>query len=61
MAAKAARVRVDRELADEVMRVLNAKSRSEAARIAVRRFLGGSDAKKSRIARQRKREPRRAR
>lgn len=40
MAKKTARVRVSRELADEAMRALGVKSRSEAARIAVMRLLG---------------------
>jgi hypothetical protein len=39
VAGKTARVLVDRELADEAMRVLGAKSRSEAARIAVKELL----------------------
>lgn len=40
MAKKTARVRVSRELADEAMRVLGVKSRSEATRIAVMNILG---------------------
>ena len=39
MAGKTARVLVDRKLADETMRVLGVKSRSEAARIAVKELL----------------------
>jgi len=40
MAVKMTRVRVDRELADDAMRVLGVKSRTEAARFAVRWILG---------------------
>ncbi|MGO8935200.1 MAG: hypothetical protein ACLPLZ_12360 [Terracidiphilus sp.] len=40
MAKKTARVRVSRELADEAMRALGVRSRSEAARIAVMIILG---------------------
>jgi Arc/MetJ family transcription regulator len=40
MTRKTTRVRVSRELADEVMRALGAKSRTEAARIAVTTILG---------------------
>lgn len=40
MAKKTARVRVSRELADEAMRALGVKSRSEAARVAVMILLG---------------------
>jgi hypothetical protein len=39
MAGKTTRVLVGRKLADEAMRALNAKSRSEAARIAVKQLL----------------------
>jgi Arc/MetJ family transcription regulator len=39
VAGKTARVLVDRKLADETMRVLGVKSRSEAARIAVKELL----------------------
>jgi len=40
MARKTTRVLVSRELADEAMRALGAKSRSEAARVAVLILLG---------------------
>jgi Arc/MetJ family transcription regulator len=40
MTVKMTRVRVDRELADEAMHALGVKSRTEAARIAVRWVLG---------------------
>ena len=40
MTVKMTRVRVDRELADDAMRVLGVKSRTEAARFAVRWILG---------------------
>jgi hypothetical protein len=39
MAGKTTRVPVNRKLADEAMRVLGVKSRSEAARISVKEFL----------------------
>jgi Arc/MetJ family transcription regulator len=39
MAGKTTRVLVNRKLADEAMRVLGVKSRSEAARIAVKELL----------------------
>jgi hypothetical protein len=42
MAGKTTRVLVDRKLADEAMRVLGVKSRSEAARVAVKEFLDSS-------------------
>ena len=42
MAEKTTRVLVDRKLADEAMRVLGVKSRSEAARIAVKQLLDSS-------------------
>jgi hypothetical protein len=40
MTVKMTRVRVNRELADDAMRVLGVKSRTEAARVAVRWVLG---------------------
>ena len=40
MAVKTTRVRVDRELADDAMRVLGVKSRTDAARVAVWWILG---------------------
>lgn len=40
MTRKTTRVRVSRELADKAMRALGAKSRSEAARLAVMTLLG---------------------
>jgi Arc/MetJ family transcription regulator len=40
MTGKTTRVRVNRELADEAMRALGVKSRSEAARVAVMSLLG---------------------
>jgi Arc/MetJ family transcription regulator len=40
MTVKMTRVRVDRELADDAMRVLGVKSRTEAVRFAVRWILG---------------------
>jgi len=39
MTRKTTRVRVSRELADDAMRVLGVRSRTEAARIAVRSLL----------------------
>jgi Arc/MetJ family transcription regulator len=39
MTRKVTRVRVDRELADEAVRVLGVKSKTEAARVAVRSLL----------------------
>ena len=42
MAEKTTRVLVNRRLADEAMRVLGVKSRSEAARIAVKQLLDSS-------------------
>lgn len=42
MAEKTTRVLVNRKLADEAMRVLGVKSRSEAARIAVKQLLDSS-------------------
>jgi Arc/MetJ family transcription regulator len=40
MAVKMTRVRVDRELANDAMRVLGVKSRTKAVRVAVRWVLG---------------------
>jgi hypothetical protein len=40
MTGKTTRVRVNRELADEVMHALGVKSRSEAARVAIMSLLG---------------------
>jgi Arc/MetJ family transcription regulator len=42
MAEKTTRVLVNRKLADEAMRALGMKSRSEAARIAVKQLLDSS-------------------
>jgi Arc/MetJ family transcription regulator len=43
MTGKTTRVRVNRELADEAMRALGVKSRSEAARVAVMSLIGRAE------------------